>query len=193
MVNKTSILTTYWDDGNTLSGDGWSSLWTIESNYEWNGGSPTTKDICIKISIQPSATAAATSSATQAAAGVGMGVSVGSSLLSMSSPIAIFIMINQFQMLLLLPLAGSYLSNEVLYTITGMSMTLLNFSFLRLEKINVISYLFEYLSIDQLNNNLLEIGIMSGNSLINWFKLFLLFIFLITIHLLFIPIFLKWK
>ena len=37
-----------WDDGNTSSGDGWSSTWSIESGYIWNGGSTTTKDTCTK-------------------------------------------------------------------------------------------------------------------------------------------------
>ena len=37
-----------WDDANTSSGDGWSSTWSIESGYIWNGGSTTTKDTCTK-------------------------------------------------------------------------------------------------------------------------------------------------
>ena len=37
---------TYWDDGNTDNGDGWSSKWEIESDWTWTGGSTTTKDKC---------------------------------------------------------------------------------------------------------------------------------------------------
>ena len=37
-----------WDDANTSSGDGWSSTWSIESGYIWNGGSTSTKDTWIK-------------------------------------------------------------------------------------------------------------------------------------------------
>ena len=40
---------TYWDDGNTASGDGCSSICSIESGWSWSGGSITTKDICIEI------------------------------------------------------------------------------------------------------------------------------------------------
>ena len=29
----------YCDDGNKISGDGWSSLWSIETGYKWTGGS----------------------------------------------------------------------------------------------------------------------------------------------------------
>ena len=40
---------TYWDDGNTLSGDGWSSSWGVESGWSCTGGSSTTKDVCSEI------------------------------------------------------------------------------------------------------------------------------------------------
>ena len=35
-----------WDDQNTTDGDGWSSTWTIETNYSCTGGSSTSKDTC---------------------------------------------------------------------------------------------------------------------------------------------------
>jgi cysteine-rich repeat protein len=35
---------TYWDDGNVVSGDGWSSTWSIEIGYSCTGGSTTTAD-----------------------------------------------------------------------------------------------------------------------------------------------------
>ena len=42
-------ISTYWDDGNTSSGDGCSSICSIESGWSWSGGSITTKNICIEI------------------------------------------------------------------------------------------------------------------------------------------------
>ena len=33
-----------WEDGNTTSGDGWSSTWTIETGYTWSGGSISSLD-----------------------------------------------------------------------------------------------------------------------------------------------------
>ena len=38
-------LTTYWDDGNNLNGDGWRSTWAIESGWKWSGGSTTRSDV----------------------------------------------------------------------------------------------------------------------------------------------------
>ena len=40
---------TYCDDGNTLNGDGCTSLCIIESGWNWSGGTSSTKDICSEI------------------------------------------------------------------------------------------------------------------------------------------------
>ena len=40
-----NILTAYWDDGNNVNDDGWSSTWTIESGWKWSGGSTTWLDV----------------------------------------------------------------------------------------------------------------------------------------------------
>lgn len=38
-----------WDDGNNISGDGWSNGCFIESGWSCSGGSPTTPHVCIDI------------------------------------------------------------------------------------------------------------------------------------------------
>ena len=40
---------TFWDDGNKISGDGCNSTCDIESGWTWSGGSQTSKDICLEI------------------------------------------------------------------------------------------------------------------------------------------------
>ena len=39
----------YWDDGNTSSGDGWSSSWSKETGFTWSGGNTSSKDTCIEV------------------------------------------------------------------------------------------------------------------------------------------------
>jgi cysteine-rich repeat protein len=39
-------VSTYCDDGNTVSGDGWNNLWTKEVGWSWSGGTSTTADSC---------------------------------------------------------------------------------------------------------------------------------------------------
>ena len=42
-------LSTFWDDGNNINGDGWNSVWGVEVGYAWSGGSTTSKDTCSEI------------------------------------------------------------------------------------------------------------------------------------------------
>ena len=44
---KFNVISTYWDDGNSISGDGWSSSWNIESGYSCSGGTSLSKDTCV--------------------------------------------------------------------------------------------------------------------------------------------------
>ena len=44
-----TTLSTFWDDGNVVSGDGWSSSWNKETGWMWNGGTKTTPDSCSEI------------------------------------------------------------------------------------------------------------------------------------------------
>ena len=44
-----NLITTYCDDGNSVSGDGCSSTWAKESGWLWSGGSTTTKDVWTEI------------------------------------------------------------------------------------------------------------------------------------------------
>ena len=37
---------TNWDDGNLLDGDGCSHDWLVEYGYTWNGGTPSSPDVC---------------------------------------------------------------------------------------------------------------------------------------------------
>ena len=38
-------MSTYWDDRNTLDGDGYSSTWSIETGFTWSGGSSAAPDV----------------------------------------------------------------------------------------------------------------------------------------------------
>ena len=69
-----------------------------------------------------------------------------------------------------------------------MGFSMCNFDFLKLENINIIGDIFNYLSFDQTNQSLNEIGIKSGNAFINISKLLFLFLLLVLIHILLYPI-----
>ena len=125
-----------WDDGNIVSGDGCSSTWTVEIGYKCTGGSISSKDICsliYEVSFQENLAILLTFIIFNA----GAFVNIVTSLLTTSSPVSIFSMFNQFQILYLLLVTGTYVSNGVFNLITGMSFTLFSFSFIEINKINI--------------------------------------------------------
>ena len=148
-----------WDDGNISNGDGCSSTWTVESGYKCTGGSITSKDTCsleFKVSKQENVVAILT----VIAFSVGAFASFWASLLSSSSPVSVFSMINQFQ-LLYIPLAsGIYVSDGVFNLITGLSFVLFDFSFIKIEELYIFTEIYSYLSFEQTNTNLNKIGIV---------------------------------
>ena len=155
---------TYWDDGNTINRDGCSSTWIIESGYKWSGGNNTSKDICSLIFSVSSQEAAAAQS-TQASVGAAVSVSAGASLLSMSSPIGVFCVMNQFQLLYILLASGVYVSDGVFNMITGLSIALFDFKFLNIEDINILGSFYSYLSIPQTNIDLNKIGLVQKKNI----------------------------
>ena len=97
-------------------------------------------------------------------------------------------------MLLLLPLTGAYISDQVLSSITGMSITLFNFDFIKLDKYyEFINSFYEYFAIAQSNASLSQIGINSGNVILNNLKLFIFFALLILLHIWLLPCFAYWR
>ena len=177
----------YWDDGNLVDGDGCNSNCTVEWQYTCKGGNSTSKDIC-KYYYTATSQEISAALSNQVSANVGIGVSAGTSILTMSSFNGAFAMINQFQMLLILMISGVYLSDGVKVTIVGMNFTMLNFNFIKLENLNFFKYLFDIFSFAQQYQNLDEIGISSGNTFINIFKLMFLIIIFILLHIILYPI-----
>ena len=148
-----------WDDGNVISGDGWSSTWTVESGFTWTGGSSSSKDICSIIFFITAQEAAAAKS-TQAAIGAGASVSIGASLLTKSAPLGVFSMLNQFQLLYILLVSGVYVSDGAFNLIIGMSFALFDFNFINIKEIKALSFIYSYLSFQQANASLNKIGLI---------------------------------
>lgn len=104
------------------------------------------------------------------------------SLASLSSPQTIWAIINQFQLLLLLPLTGAFVPQEVVEYLKGMKFVILNFNFVPLSDLSLLSKLYSYFSLPQKVEYLQEIDIESGSTLLNCFPLTLLFAFYLTCH-----------
>ena len=98
----------------------------------------------------------------------------------MSSPTGIFTIINQFQLLFLVVVSGAYLSEGVLELIIGMKIVLLNFNFTFIEGIRLIeNKMYSFMSFDQPNEHLYDIGIIYGSTFLNISKLIIGIVFTI--------------
>jgi hypothetical protein len=92
-------------------------------------------------------------------------------------------MINAVQLLLLLPLIGAYLPTDVYDFIVSMSFSLFNFGFLQTEERTNLDYIINYVDFEQNNEYLEDIGIGSGNSVVNIMSLMTIAILLPIEHL----------
>ena len=117
--------------------------------------------------------------ATQVIVAVAVAASISSAFLSMSSPQGAFSVLNQFQLFILLPMIGAYIPPKVIDIITGMSFSMISFSFLPIEKIPFATDLFDY---DQNADYFDDIGLTSGSSLLNHLGLLAMLMLLILPH-----------
>ena len=156
----------YWDDGNLINGDGWSSQCKVEWQYTWKGGDSSSFNNC---KSYYSASSQENNAALSNKIAVLFAICTASiiSIFTASSFIGSFAIINQFQMLLLLITCRIYLSDGVKTTIVGMSFTIFNFNFINFGNYEIFNAFFNLLSFTQALQSLDEIGISSGNTLIN--------------------------
>ena len=154
--SRFNTLTTYWDDGNKNNEDGCSNTCSVENWFSWSWGNSTSKDNWNLKSIYLDAILTV-----QILSMIWVWANSLSSLLNMSSPIGVFTIINQFQLLFLIVVSGAYLSEGVLELIIGMKIVLLNFNFTFIDGIRLIeNKMYSYMSFDQPNKHLYDIGVI---------------------------------
>ena len=116
--------------------------------------------------------------------GFSVAMSGGASMLSSSSPQTIWASINQFQLLLLLPLTGAFMDPEVVKYFQKLSFVSFNFNFIPIKKLPFVTWLHDTIGYNQENEYFENIGISNGSTLINILSLTLVIWLLILCHLL---------
>jgi hypothetical protein len=116
-------------------------------------------------------------------------ISLGAALIMMSSPQGAFSMLNLFQLYILLPMIGAYLPPRVIKIILGLDFSLVSFSFLQIEKIPLITNMFNFIDYDQSDDYFDELGLTSGSALLNHIPLILILGVLVLYHLSILPCF----
>lgn len=112
--------------------------------------------------------------ATQATLATGVAINAGTAFMVLSSPQGAFSMINQFQLILLLPMINDNLPENIVRIISGMSFTLLSFDFIPLDKLPIYNDLKRIFGYSQHDEYMSDLGMKSGSAFINQLKLLIL-------------------
>jgi hypothetical protein len=166
------------------------SPWRVEKCMRWNGMSNVWGEWeegyvlegkeCKEKEKEEGEGAAKTVS--QVLLGIGVGVGITSAFLTSSSPQSAFSMINQFQMLLLLPLIGTYIPDEIVKLIVGMDFAMFSLAFIPIDQIPGFSYIVGILHENQKMEYLDTIGLQSRSSLVNSISLLFTMFLVLGIH-----------
>lgn len=105
-----------------------------------------------------SSEAEATMVTTQGTLAAGVAFSAGAAFSSLASPQSAFSMVNQFQLILLIPLITKYLPTDILLFILGMDFTMLSFDFIPIADIPFVNGFISKFDFDQKNAYYQEIG-----------------------------------
>jgi hypothetical protein len=129
------------------------------------------------------------STATKVISGIGAILAVAISILNLSSPMAIWAIANQFQLFALLLLTKTNLPADVRGYISNDKLLSFSFDFLSIDKLFFVKFLTNWMDKDQLNDELEEIGIISGNTFNNNVNLIFIFLVIAFVHvlILFLP------
>ncbi|CAI2386729.1 unnamed protein product [Moneuplotes crassus] len=157
------------DDSNLEDGDGCSSNCTIED-----------KSMCVDQTSSESAQQM--SSGSQAVSGVSAGATIGVSLLNLSSLAAIWSIVSQLQLFLLLLLTKTPFPGDVKALILGNELMQFNLDVLPVRSLPKMPEVMDWLKIDQDNAYLETIGVESSTSLLNNFGFALCMLLMLTLY-----------
>ena len=196
----------HWDDGNTISGDGWSSDWMkIEDGWACFGGYFGVTDICVQwdLGYDPNpdystwigAEVSRDVKAMSAAAQIGAYMGVASNLVltifssSSSSSSNSFGMINQIQLVIIFPLIGPYIPEKIYDYLKSMSTSLFNLNFLPTSNTESTISFKDLFDFKQQNSYLYLLELKSGSAFVNILDLTTTVGFVIWIHIILLIIF----
>ena len=191
------------DDGNTSNGDGWRSDWMqIDSGWICVGGNKTHIDICSKCDVGyepnvnkdrwvgiPLSTQAKIKIIT-----VAWLLAIGSILnfINQTNSQSIFSMLNQIQLIVLIPMIGAFVPLDVIQIITGLNFSLFNFDFINWSSFTSSQSFISRISYDQPDTYLQLLSIDDGSAIINIYSSIGVSLIIPLFHLLFCILYWFW-
>lgn len=120
---------------------------------------------------------------TQITIGACMAMAALISVVKMASPIGMWSIVNQFQMLLLLLLTRAFIPDKIREYLLGMDFTLMNFNFIPLNEVPMISIPYDWIEYEQYDTNLQDIGVENGSTAANNLSFIVMIMMFITLHI----------
>jgi cysteine-rich repeat protein len=186
-----------WDDGNLENGDGWDQNCNIEENWMCIGGNFTNPDlwfICTDgfsnkdsylqwLSTGLTRTGDIMRIIAMIAAITGIWISILAAFMSIPTwQSSSFGMINQLQMIIILPLIGTFIPGKVMDFLKAMSDSLIALEFLPSNDSTFVDRIDEKLEVDQSNLYLYLLELQSGSALVNMMNLLFVIFQVVFIH-----------
>ena len=120
---------------------------------------------------------------TQITIGACMAMAALISVVKMASPIGMWSIVNQFQMLLLLLLTRAFIPDKIREYLLGMDFTLMNFNFIPLNEVPMISIPYDWIEYEQYDTNLQDIGVENGSTAANNLSFIVMIMMFIILHI----------
>ena len=188
-----------WDDGNIKDGDGWSSQAKIEDGYVCVGGEFGITDVCLECDLgyDPNpdfsvwvgavvpldAKSVAVASVVAAFVGVAANAVLAAMTSTSSGSSNSFGMMNQLQLVILIPMLKTYLPDKIYNYLKSMSTSLFNINFLPTsDSSSFIDFqsMFDY---NQQDSYLKLLGLTSGSAFVNILNLMATIGCIVCIHI----------
>jgi hypothetical protein len=122
---------------------------------------------------------------TLAAAALLLGISLNTltALISSNTSNSSFGVMNQIQLIIVLPLLGSYVPVKVIDLIRAMNTSIFSFDFIHFEETELAEYISGIFSFYQPNAYLFLLELKSGSAIVNFMNLFVFVVIVVLIHL----------
>lgn len=122
--------------------------------------------------------------ATQTMTAIAYAMNIASSSISLTSPQSLWLIIGQFQLLMLLLISEAFIPRDIADYIMGMDYTMFSFGFINVKDWQLISNPIKHLSYPQSSYSLYFIGLESGSGLVNILSLLFTILLITLLHLL---------
>jgi cysteine-rich repeat protein len=177
----------YWDDGNSINGDGCNSEWTIENGWEWTHtyGGPS---VWTKLQVEEEESISDEAQTTQAITSAGAIFAAGTSVSNLSSPTGLWQSMNIMQLFMLILLFQIYIPNKIVEALNSTKYFSLAFEIPFVDKIPFISSTLDYLDFLPPKGHYDIMGVKSGSALVNIFCLSSILWFIWFLHILSYPL-----